>query len=142
MADGNPRPPVHGSAQGAQITARLDPTTPSRPQQFCLLVDITIDAGLHVYGRPIPDGFIPLSIEIAPADGLLAGPAAFPPPMAYRMEGLEEEFFIYQGTLSVAIPITVSAAQHPENLEVQVRYQACGDMGCFMPQTVALQLPL
>ncbi len=140
MADTPYSAPVHGSALGAQVVAQLDPTSPDRPQQFCLIVAVTIDPGLHVYGRPVPAGFIPLAIDVAPVDGVVLGVPAFPPPVAHRIEGLEEEFFIYEGTVSVVMPVTVSRANLHAALDVQVRYQACGEMGCFMPQTVALQL--
>jgi predicted regulator of Ras-like GTPase activity (Roadblock/LC7/MglB family) len=41
---------VHGSAQGVQISARLDGTTSQASSPACLALDITVDAGLHVYG--------------------------------------------------------------------------------------------
>src|SRR5687767_4888776 len=97
---------AHREAQGLQLSARLA-ADPSRVSQLlCLTLDIAIDPGLHVYGQPIPEGFIPLSIDVAPLEGLEVGTASFPPPRPHQMEGLDEIFFIYEGELSVSIPIT------------------------------------
>lgn len=58
------------------------------------------------------------------------------------MEGFDEAFFIYEGDLSVSIPLTCTAGIDTTALEVKVRYQACSDQGCFMPRTVELSLPV
>jgi len=134
---------VHGRAQGMQVSARLDGSTSPESSPTCLAVDLTIDPGLHVYGHPVPEGFIPLSIDVtAPLTGLRVGTPVFPPPTPHQMEGFDEAFFIYEGDLSVSIPLTCTAGVDATALEVKVRYQACSDRGCFMPQTVDLSLPM
>jgi len=134
---------VHGSAQGIQISARLDGTTSQASSPTCLALDITVDPGLHVYGLPVPEGFIPLSVDVVSSpEGVSIGAPVFPPPTPHQMEGFDEAFFIYEGSLSVSIPLTVKAKGDDSELEVKVRYQACGDRGCFMPQTVELNLPV
>jgi DsbC/DsbD-like thiol-disulfide interchange protein len=134
---------VHGSAQGVQISARLDGTTSQASSPACLALDITVDTGLHVYGLPVPEGFIPLSVDVVSSpEGASVGTPVFPPPTPHQMEGFDEAFFIYEGSLSVSIPLTVNARGDDSALEVRVRYQACGDRGCFMPQTVELNLPV
>jgi DsbC/DsbD-like thiol-disulfide interchange protein len=126
-----------------QISARLDGAVSRESPPTCLAVDLTIDPGLHVYGHPIPEGFIPLSIDVAaPLTGLRVGTPVFPPPTLHQMEGFDDAFFIYEGDLSVSIPLTFTAAVDAIAVEVKVRYQACGDQGCFMPQTVELSLPV
>jgi DsbC/DsbD-like thiol-disulfide interchange protein len=125
-----------------QISARLDGTTSQAPSPASLALDITVDPGLHVYGLPVPEGFIPLSIDVSPPEGVSVGEAVLPPPIPLHMEGFDDAFFIYEGTLSVSIPLTVNAKGDDAALEVKVRYQACGDRGCFMPQTVEFNLPV
>ena len=134
---------VHGRAQGMQVSARLDGSMSQESLPTCLAVDLTIDPGLHVYGHPVPEGFIPLSIDVvAPLAGLCVGTPVFPPPTPHQMEGFDEALFIYEGDLSVTIPLTCTAGVDATALEVKVRYQACSDRGCFMPQTVDLSLPM
>ena len=134
---------VSGSAQGVQVVARLDGAASQAPSPTCMAIDISIDPGLHIYGLPIPEGFIPLSVDVvAPPEGVSAGAPIFPPPTSYQMEGFDDLFFIYEGDVSVSIPLTVSAKGDDVALEVKVRYQACNERGCFAPQTVALHLPV
>jgi DsbC/DsbD-like thiol-disulfide interchange protein len=132
-----------GQAQGVQVIARLDSPTYRPLQHLGLTVDITIDAGLHVYGQPIPEGFIPVSIDVAPLNGLVVGAPEFPAPTLHRLEGLEEDFYIYEGTLAVTIPLTFSQAVNDPSISLTVGYQACSDeAGCFMPQKIQLRLPV
>ena len=134
---------VQGQAQGVQVAARLDSPTYRTFQRLWLTVDITLDAGLHVYGQPIPEGFIPVSIDIAPLEGLVVGTPEFPTPTLHRLEGLDEDFYIYEGALTVAMPLTFSQEGDDTTVRVTVRYQACSDdAGCFMPQKVELPLPV
>lgn len=133
---------VHAQAHGIQIAARLDSPTYRAFQRLWLTLDISIDAGLHVYGQPIPEGFVPLTVEVTPAEGLSVGIPAFPPPTPHRLEGLNEEFYIYEGQLAVTLPLTFIHDTDDAMVQVAVRYQACSDEGCFMPQTVTLEVPV
>jgi DsbC/DsbD-like thiol-disulfide interchange protein len=143
MADSIHETSVHGSAQGLQISARLDGSTSRASSSTCVAVDITIDPGLHIYGLPVPDGFIPLSVDVgAPSEVWRVGPPVFPPPTPRQMEGFDESFFIYEEGLSVSIPLTCTGKGSDAVLAVKVRYQACGERGCFMPQTIELNLPI
>ncbi len=135
--------PVHAQAQGIQVAARLDSPTYRSFQRLWLTVDLDIDAGLHVYGQPIPEGFIPLTVEVTPGEGLIVGAPEFPPPTPHRLEGLDEEFYIYEGKVAVSLPLTFTHDADDTLLQVAVRYQACSaELGCFMPQTVTLQVPV
>ena len=135
--------PVHGQAQGIQVAARLDSPTYRSFQRLWLTVDMDIDAGLHVYGQPIPEGFSALTVEVTPREGLAVGAPEFPPPTPHRLEGLDEEFYIYEGKLAVTLPLTFTHDADNAVVQVTIRYQACSDeLGCFMPQTVMLQVPV
>jgi DsbC/DsbD-like thiol-disulfide interchange protein len=134
---------AHGSAQGVQIVARLDGAPSPNLPPLSVALDISIDPGLHVYGLPVPEGFLPLSIDVtASQEGVSAETPRFPPPTPHQMEGFDEPFFIYEGDVSVSVPLTVNAKGDDAELEVKVHYQACGERGCFMPQTIALHLPV
>ena len=64
-------------------------------------------------------------------------------PALHRLEGLEEDFYIYEGTLTVTIPLTFSQAVADTTISLTVGYQACSDAaGCFMPQKIQLHLPV
>ena len=53
------------------------------------------------------------------------------------------DFYIYEGKLAVTLPLTFIHDTDDALVQVAVRYQACSDeLGCFMPQTVTLQVPV
>ncbi|MGH8058211.1 MAG: protein-disulfide reductase DsbD N-terminal domain-containing protein [Candidatus Entotheonellia bacterium] len=136
--------PVEANARsdGVELRAYLDADTYRSSQQLWLTVELTIEPGLHIYGKPIPEGYIPLSIAVAPLDGLVMGAPQWPAPHPYRVEWLEEELFVYEGKVAVPLPLTFTQAEGDQTLQVTVRYQACSDTDCFLPSTARLQLPV
>ena len=133
-------PEAIGQSEGVKVRAYLDSETYRFFQRLWLTVELSIDPGLHVYGRPIPDGYIPLAIAVAPLEGLVVGEPQWPAPHPYRVEGLDEELSIYDGNVAVSLPLTFTQEGDAQTLHVTVRYQACSDTDCFLPSTVKLQV--
>ena len=122
--------------------ASLD-TAFHRPyQQMRLHVDLEVADGLHIYGAPIPDGYTALSIEIGPLEGLNAGPANYPEPQPFRVEGLDEEFLVHRGRIEALIPFSIDGTPGDVTLAVTIRYQACSEVECFPPTSLRITLPL
>jgi peroxiredoxin len=137
-------PKAEAQAQDEEVTIRatLESDTYRWFQRLWLTVELSLAPGLHVYGQPIPDGYIPLSVDVTPLTGLEVGPPNFPTPRPYHIEGLEEEFVVYEGNVVVSLPLTFTQEGDDQTLYVTIGYQACSDAGCFAPQTVSLQLPI
>src|SRR4051794_14788835 len=100
----------HGAearAEGEGVAARayLDSPTYRLLQRLRLTVELRVAPGLHVYGQPIPDGYIPLTVEVAPLDGLEVGPTEAPTPTPFQVAGLDEQFAVYDGTAKLAVPL-------------------------------------
>ena len=57
------------------------------------------------------------------------------------MEGLHQEFRIFEGDIEITVPL-VSAIRESDDvlIEVEVRYQACNDRECFLPRSERLEL--
>ncbi len=137
-------PKAKARAQDAEvlIQASLDADTYRWFQRLWLRVTLDIAPGFHVYGRPIPGGYMPLSVEVAPSAGLEVGMPEFPAPHPYHIEGLEEECTIYEGRVAVSVPLTFTQEGEDQTLHLTVCYQVCGTGDCFPPRTVQLQLPV
>jgi peroxiredoxin len=133
---------ARAAGDGVLARAYLDSATYRVFQRLRLTVDLQIEPGLHVYGQPIPDGYIPLSVEVAPVDGMEVGPLDAPAPSPFRVEGLNEQFFVYEGSVQVSVPLTFPVATEDQTLDVRVRYQACSATDCRMPETLRFQLPI
>jgi hypothetical protein len=133
---------VRGRAEGVEVRAYLDAETYRFFQRLWLTVEVHIEPGLHVYGQPIPEGFLPLSIDVAPVAGLVVGTPAFPTPHPYAIEGLDDELFVYEGKVVVSLPLTFTHEGDDQTLHVTIRCQACSDAECLWPSTITLELPV
>lgn len=133
---------VHAQSEEVQVRASLDSKTYRVFQRLWLTVELTIAPGLHVYGQPIPANYIPLSIEIAPVAGLVVGAPQWPAPHPLHVEGLDEQFYVYEGKIAVSVPVTLTQGGEDQTLQVTVRSQACSATNCFVPRTFTLPLPV
>jgi peroxiredoxin len=105
-------------------------------------LEIAIAPGLHVYGRPIPPGYVPLTVEVEPFDGLVAEAVRLPLPRPFRVEGLDEAFVVHEGTVRAAVDVEVHRPAGDIAIGLAIRHQACSETVCHPPATVALRLPL
>lgn len=134
-----------GEAKTAGVTvhAWFDKDTYAWGQRIWLTVELQIADGLHVYGRPIAEGYYPLMVEIEPFERLIIGEAEVPAGIPFLVEGLDEQFHVYEGCVRVRLPITFMMVDGG-TLEVsfKVSFQACSAIECFEPQSVRLVLPI
>ena len=81
-----------------RIRAYLDSPTYRWYQRLRVVVDVAVQDGYHIYGTPIPEGYVPLSAAIDPIDGLEAGRIIFDAHQEERIAGLKE--MLDEGTKS------------------------------------------
>jgi hypothetical protein len=140
--------PRHGPeavavAAGVAVRAWLDADTYTWGQRVWLNLELEIPEGLHVYGRPIPDGYQPLAIAVAPIDRASIGDPEWPPPRPFRLDGLDEQFNVYEGRLRVGLPITFMVVDAGRlAVRASVSFQACTACDCLAPESVELVLPI
>ena len=133
---------AHAGGQDVRITAWMA-TGVYRPyQRLRLHVDLELAPGLHVYGSPVPSGMSPLTIRVEPFEGLEVGEVALPSPRPLRVEGMEEELPVHDGTFSAVVPLAIVPAESEVRLAIEVGYQACSEYACFPPARARLELPL
>ena len=124
------------------VTAWLNGAAYRPWQQLRLQLGIQIGQGLHIYGRPIPNGFYALEVDVAPIEGLNLGELSLPEPHPYRVEGLDEQFMAYDGEIRGELPLFINQDSGDVTLDITVSYQACTDSECFPPASLTLRLPL
>lgn len=133
---------VDDAAHDVRVELRLSDPTYRPYQQLHLIATLVVPPGLHVYGRPIPEGYVPLTVELEPFDGLIVEEAHYPTPRSLRVEGLDESFVGYEGRVSVTLPFAIESSGQPVELPVRVSYQACTDRVCYPPATARATLAL
>lgn len=132
------------SSPHVRVRAYADSTAYVRWERNRLHVELQVDPGWHVYGRPIPEGYTPLLVEIEPQEGLEIGEPSYPPVRPFRVEGLEEDFNVAEGRLEVVVPFAFNVAPETgtRTLEVSVSWQACSESECLMPELKRLEIQL
>lgn len=136
-----------------KITAFLADENLKLEVRSTLYCRIELAEGLHVYGAPVPEGFIATQVEVKETPGVRIGEVAYPPTTPLEFEALGVTLNVFEGVVDIAVPITANAeflnwtiphTQKSVTVELSVRYQACNDTVCFVPKTVpiSIELPL
>jgi hypothetical protein len=133
-------PEARGEAGGVAVRTFLDAEAYRISQRLRVNVEVVVPSGWHLYGLPIPEGDVPLSVSVAPVEGLEVGEPVLTPPHPFRVEGLQEQFFVYDGKVSVAVPAVFTKSVGDQTLHVEVRFQACSSDQCQRPNGVRLDL--
>jgi hypothetical protein len=148
--------PLASSSPGAQSasataeTRHLTLTTSATPaaataakQRVVLNVDVALKPKMHVYApdQPKDQDYMPIVLTVAP-DGpyqLLEKPR-YPPSEKLFFAPLKETQHVYSKAFRVTQPIVVTRdLSAPLTITGTVRYQACDDAICYVPQTVAVR---
>ena len=133
---------AHADSDEIQATFRLDTPTYRPFQKLRLEFEIRIGEGLHVYVEPIPEGYTPLAVEVEPLEGMETGEPELPEPHPFQVEGLDEQFFVYEGTVRGALPLALTKNLGDVTLGVTLSYQACSEVLCYPPAELAAELPI
>ena len=142
-------PAVELGTDQVQISAFLSDPSMKFETQSKIYVRFELKDGLHMYGRPLPEGFIASEVTIPETPGLRVGAAQYPPTHSREFPELGVTLSVYEGVVDVAIPVTPNAellnwtkTDKPELIEVPVSvlFQACSETICYVPRTERLSL--
>ena len=137
--ENHPHADVEG--EGVRIEATLGGESMVFMETTMLYVDITLDEGLHVYGQPIPEGYIATEVTVDAPEGIVIGEPRYPATEPFHVEGIDEEFQAFDRDTRIRVMVQrVEAELEAIPLDITVRYQACNDRECFLPQTRQLHL--
>ena len=136
-------PETRAASDAVGVRAWFDSPTYRWGQRLWLTVGLTIAPGLHVYGRPIPEGYTPLGIMIDPIERVSVGEPVWPPTRPFRIAGLDEQFQIYEETIRVSLPITFMTVDSGDlTVRATVSFQACTASDCLLPSSARVELRL
>ena len=141
-----------GAAAGAaQTTAETKHLTVSsaassdhvRPgQRIALVLTIEMRPSMHVYA-PGVEGYIPIEWTMADSHSVTSHPAEFPTSKMLRLEAIDETVPVYDGQFRLVRDVTIGKVPPgPLVIEGSLKYQACDDRLCYIPQTVPLKWTL
>lgn len=124
----------HLTISSAASTARV-----RSGQRIALTLDIELKPRMHVYAPGVEGGYIP--IEWIMKD---AHPVTFPASRKLHLPAIKETVPVFEGRFRLMRDFTVPKGAKPGELVIEggLRYQACDDRECYIPQTVALKWTL
>lgn len=140
-------PQTDFSDDHVKITAFLADKSLKFEYRSVLYVRFELAKGLHIYGDPLPDGFVSTTVSIDETKGLRVGALRYPETKPLVFDALDVTLNVYEGVVDVAIPVSLTAEvmnwtirDKPESIEISlsVRYQACSDTVCYPPKTEKL----
>ena len=112
--------------------------TPSVSQaggRISLIVDVVPKPKMHVYA-PEQKDYIPISLTLTVTDGVRAGQAQFPKAEKWFFEPLKETQLVYSKPFRITQPVTLTKSPAAVTINGTLRYQACDDSICYLPQNV------
>jgi DsbC/DsbD-like thiol-disulfide interchange protein len=132
--------PDWNNAVRFELVTSQSPVRPGDSFELALLADI--QEGYHLYGPEEPE---PTRTAVSVKSvALKAGKASYPPPARRELEGLGA-YNLYEGSVAIRVPVTLSREFKGKTLEapVEVAYQLCTDFACSAPTTkvVSASLP-
>ncbi|WP_145313360.1 DUF255 domain-containing protein [Gimesia fumaroli] len=103
---------------------------------------LAIEDSWHInQNPPSPDFMVPTTFTIKSAQNIKLSKVKYPTGHAFKVAGFDEPLQVYekQAIIRGTLTIPPGAAGKEEELELNVKYQACNDKTCIRPTTVSLK---
>jgi hypothetical protein len=130
-----------------KLEARASNVVVAAGQRVSLTLDIEMKPNMHVYA-PGVEGYIPIDWKIKESDAAAAHEVSYPPSEKLHLAAIDETVPVYRDhfRLTREINIGQDAKVRPLldssgkfTVEGTLRYQACDDRVCYIPQELAVK---
>jgi hypothetical protein len=126
--------------EGKQLTARISASNSSVSpgQRITLTLDIELGPNMHVYA-PGVEGYIPIDWKMQDSETAQVYAAVFPRAEKLYLKAIDETVPAYRDHFRLLRDITIGSGTPGRfTVDGSLRYQACDDRVCYIPQTLAL----
>ena len=115
--------------------------------RFTLVANIEMKPKMHVYA-PGTQGYIPIKFEIDPSPNFSKKSVVLPNPENLFLAPIKQTVPVYRGKLKITQDVVmgdnnalqaVLNGSHEVRISGHLRYQACDDMICYLPQDIPLE---
>ena len=129
--------PSRSSPSAAELVTVVPTLSVRSPGEGSLDLRVTLAPGWHVNShQPSEEYLIATAATLDPADGVRFGEATYPPGKLMKFAFSQSSLSVYDGTFSIAVPVTWDAARPEPALSGSLEYQACDDTRCLAPASV------
>jgi hypothetical protein len=138
-----------GSVEANHLRLTTAASVPvARPgERIVLSLELDLKPNMHVYA-PGVEGYIPIDWKLDESPAAKAHPFEYPASRKLHLKAIDETVPVYRGRVRITREITFG----PENavrplvtpageltLKGSLRYQACDDRKCYLPETIPLE---
>jgi hypothetical protein len=127
---------------GVAAALALDSSRYRPRQRLGLRAVFAIAPGAHLYGRPLPDAYVPLTLTVAAPAGVTVEPIAYPLATSVTPAALGAALPVYSGRVELATHLIFDDLREDAVIEATVRLQVCTESACLLPQTFTVALPI
>jgi hypothetical protein len=136
-------PPDTLDIEGKQLVATIGASNSNVApgQRIALTLDIALQPNMHVYA-PGVEGYIPIDWKMEDSATADVHAPIFPRAEKLYLKAIDETVPAYRSHIRLVRDITIKpAAEGPGHFTVagSLRYQACDDRVCYIPQTLHLE---
>ena len=134
------------SGRQITVTSSASNAVVSSGERIALVLDVTLKPRMHVYA-PGAEGYIPIAWTMKPSPGYEAQPVELPPPQILYLPAIDEKAPVYEGHLRLIRDIVLGddkalGTAGTLTIEGSLKYQACDDRMCYIPDTIPLKWTL
>lgn len=122
--------------------AALDSHTFVRGERVGLQVTIRTAPDTHIYGLPLPDGYIPTTLTVQAPETVRVESVTYPTPDPLATAWLDEELMTYAGEIKLTTAVIFTEQREDVTITATLRFQACTTAECFIPQHLTFTLPI
>jgi Disulphide bond corrector protein DsbC len=133
-------PPDTREVEGKQLTAVVGASnsTVAPGDRVALTLDIDLGPDMHVYA-PGVENYIPIDWKMEDSSAAEVHAPSFPPPKKLFLKAIAETVPAYRGHFRLVRDITIGPGAFGQfSVDGSLRYQACDDRVCYIPQTLRL----
>ena len=113
-----------------------------RGERIGLRVRIQLTPGVHVYGRPLAEGYVPVTLAVDAPETVTVEPVAYPAPQPSRFDWLAEDLPTDEGMVTLTTALILTEQREDVTIGATLHFQACTNDECFIPQRFTFALPL
>ena len=125
-------------------TIALSDTLVYKGQVLAIKIHFTFKENWHIYGKPIPEGYIPLTINLESNPSFSLDSFQFPDTKEITLESINETFNILpeEFTLNSFLRMKEQPQFGSNILNITIKFQACDSIVCMQPEELKFQIPL
>lgn len=138
-----PAPGGDGATDRVSADVRIDGDRLPMGVTRQIVATFRVPTGQHLYGEPVPDGLVAAAIELDDNDGILSYEPVTPPTAPLTLSGSGDTLQVYEGDVVLRLPVAQNARHMQKDddgrfvtISGQVRWQACDDVECFLPESM------